>query len=310
MRNTILNVAYVGTKGTHLLGIVDLNSIQPGFAYSSGLLPSSTAVTTANTPVLNLIRPYVGYSSINQIEPWFDSNYHSLQVSGQKRFASDSQFNFSYTWSKNLTDNQTDRSSAPQNVYNFHDGEYGPAQFDRRHVFSANVIYTLPFYKDQKGVTGKVLGGWQISAFANFTTGLPYTVTTTGVDPAALGILPGAASARPDMTCDPYAGVTSTRLNWFNTSCFPSVPAGVHRPGNEGRGVLRGPGYENWNMAASKNFLFKERFRFQLRGEASNVFNHTNPSTFGSLTNSSSLFGQITGYRDPRIIQLGAKFYF
>ena len=52
------------------------------------------------------------------------------------------------------------------------------------------------------------------------------------------------------------------------------------------------------------------RYRFQLRGEASNVFNHTNPSTFGSTNNTSSLFGQITGYRDPRIVQLGAKFYF
>jgi hypothetical protein len=310
MKDTILNVGYVGTKGTHLLGIVDLNSVQPGLAYSSGLLPTTTAVTSANTPVLNLIRPYGGYSSISQIVPWFNSNYHSLQVSGQKRFQSDSQVNFAYTWSKNLTDAQTDRSSAPQNVYNFHEGEYGPAQFDRRHVFSANVIYTLPFMKSQQGFTGKLLGGWQISAFANYSTGLPFTVTTTGVDPAALGIIPGAASGRPDLTCDPYAGVTSSRLSWFNTACFPLVPAGVHLPGNEGRGVLRGPGYENWNMAASKNLVFRERFRFQLRGEASNVFNHTNPSTFGSTTNTSTLFGTITGYRDPRIIQLGAKLYF
>jgi len=195
-------------------------------------------------------------------------------------------------------------------VYNFHDGEYGPATFDRRHVFSANVIYTLPFMKTQHGLAGKVVGGWQVSAFANYSTGLPYTVTTTGVDPAALGILPGAASGRPDLTCDPYAGVTSTRTSWFNISCFPNVPAGVHRPGNAGRGVLRGPGYENWNVAASKNFLFRDRFRFQLRGEASNVLNHTNPSTFGSLTNTNSLFGTITGYRDPRIIQIAAKLYF
>ena len=310
MKDTIVNVAYVGTKGTHLLGIVDLNSIQPGLAYSSGLFPTSTNISSANTPILNLLRPYTGYSSINQIEPWFNSNYHSLQLSGQKRFQGDSQVNFSYTWSKNLTDNQTDRSSAPQNLYNFHEGEYGPAQFDRRHIFSANVIYALPFMKSQQGITGKILGGWALSAFANYSTGLPFTVTTTGVDPAALGILPGAASARPDLTCDPYAGVTSSRLSWFNTACFPSVAAGVHHPGNEGRGVLRGPGYENWNMAASKNLVFHERFRFQLRGEASNVFNHTNPSAFGSTTNTNALFGQITGYRDPRIIQLGAKLYF
>ena len=82
--------------------------------------------------------------------------------------------------------------------------------------------------------------------------------------------------------------------------------------GDEGRGVVRGPGYEGWSFSASKNVYFgaDNRFRFQLRGEASNAFNHTNPSTFGSLANTSTLFGTITGYRDPRIIQLGAKFYF
>ncbi len=76
--------------------------------------------------------------------------------------------------------------------------------------------------------------------------------------------------------------------------------------------MIRGPGYQGWSMSASKNVLFgtDNRYRFQLRGEASNVFNHTNPSTFGSLANTSTLFGTITGYRDPRIIQLAAKFYF
>ena len=81
-------------------------------------------------------------------------------------------------------------------------------------------------------------------------------------------------------------------------------------PGNAGRGIIRGPGYEGWNLALSKNLLFKERYRFQLRGEASNAFNHSNPSTFGSLSIVSSLFGTVTTYRDPRIIQLAGKFYF
>jgi len=84
----------------------------------------------------------------------------------------------------------------------------------------------------------------------------------------------------------------------------------AHLPGNEGRGVIHGPGYEGWSLALSKNLVFRERYRFQLRGEASNVFNHPNPSLFGSLSNVSTLFGTVTTYRDPRIIQLGAKFYF
>ena len=74
--------------------------------------------------------------------------------------------------------------------------------------------------------------------------------------------------------------------------------------------MIRGPGYEGWSLALSKNVEFKERYRFQLRGEASNLLNHTNPSTFGSLSNVSTLFGTVTGYRDPRIIQISGKFYF
>jgi hypothetical protein len=311
--STLINVAYVGNKGTHLFGEIDLNEVYPGLAYSSGVIAPNATVTSANTSLLNPLRPYPGYSAITTIEPWFNSNYHSLQVYGKKQMTGDSVFTASYTWSRNLTDNQTDRSTAAQNTYNFNAGEYGPAQYDRTQVFTASIVYTLPFFRDQKGLVGKTLGGWEASAIANYYTGLPYTVTTSGVDPAGLGIIGAAfpSSLRPDVGggCDPNNG-PHTRFEWFNTACFANVPAGIHRPGDAGRGIIRGPGYEGWNISASKNLIFKERFRFQLRGEAENAFNHTNPSTFGSLSTTNPLFGTVTGYRDPRIIQLGAKFYF
>ena len=313
-KDTILNVSYVGSKGTHLLGNVDLNEIQPGLAYSSGLIGANTPITSANTPSLNILRPYVGYGAFSQaIEPWFHSNYNSLQAYGQKRFSADALVTFSYTWARNLTDNQSDRSNAAQNTYNFNRGEYGPALYDRTQVFNLNFVYTLPFYKTQQGLIGKALGGWEIAGLATYYTGLPYTATTSGTDPGGLGIIgASAASLRPDLTCNPNTGFTFSRFEGFNTSCFPNPAVSTHRPGNEGRGVIRGPGYEGWSFSLSKNLLFgpEQRYRFQLRGEASNAFNHTNPSTFGSLSNVSTLFGQVTGYRDPRIIQLGAKLYF
>jgi hypothetical protein len=311
---TLLTVAYIGTKGTHLLGIADINTVFPNLAYASGLVPPTTVFTSANSTQLNLLRPYQGYNSVNVIEPWFNSNYNSLQVFGQKRFRDDSIVAFSYTWSKNLTDNQTDRSSAAQNFYNRKEGEYGLASLDRRHVFTANFAYNLPFFRKQKGVEGKVLGGWEISGATYFNTGAPNTVTTlAGTDPAALGILGGssAASPRPDMVCDPNAGAPHTRFQWFNAACFQDVNAGgVHLPGNTGRGVVRGPGFERVELGLFKNITFKERYRFQLRGEATNAFNHPNPNGFGSLGLGSGLFGTITSYRDPRIIQLAGKFYF
>jgi hypothetical protein len=313
-RTTLVNVSYVGTKGTHLIGIVDLNTVQPGLAYSSGLVPTTTTFTSANETLLNQLRPYKGYGSIGAIEPWFNSNYNSLQMTFQKRFSGNTTVNAAYTWSHTLTDAQTDRSSSPQNVYNFHDGEYGPGAYDRKQVFNLNFVYDIPLFRTRKDLVGKSLGGWEVSGIANYYSGLPYTVTTSGTDPDGLGIIGSSPSSlRPNLTCDANnINAPHTRYQWFNTSCFPNPAAGVHMVGDEGRGVVRGPGYEGWNLSASKNGYFgsENRFRFQLRGEASNAFNHTNPSTFGSLSNTSSLFGTITVYRDPRIIQLVAKFYF
>jgi outer membrane receptor protein involved in Fe transport len=310
--SALLSVAYVGTKATHLLGIVDINSVYPGLAYTSGLVPPSTTFTSANETLLNRVRPYQGYNSINQIEPWFNSNYNALQIYGQKRFRGDSLVAFSYTWSKNLTNNWSDRSNAPQNAYNTRGGEYGLAMLDRRHVFTADLVYNLPFYREQKGLLGKTLGGWEVSGVLYFNTGVPGTVTTlAGTDPAGLGIVGAStASPRPNMVCDPNQNAPHTRFQWFNAACFQNVPAGVHVPGNAGVGVVEGPGFERVDLALFKSVAFKERYRFQLRWEATNAFNHANPNAYGSLALGSSIFNQITSYRDPRIIQLGAKFYF
>jgi hypothetical protein len=276
-----------------------------------------TIFTSADDPRINAVRPYPGYNAINVVEPWFDSNYHSLQASLQKRFGGAGTLNVSYTFGKNLTDNASDRSNAPQNSYNFHEGEYGPARLDRRHTFSFSYYYELPFFKRSKGVTNYVLGGWEISGLTQYGTGLPLTVSTSGVDPAGLGLLgASAASARPDQVCDPNEnaphewGAAAENQLWFNTSCFQPVPAGEVRPGNAGRFTIRGPGYGRWDLSLFKNFQLTERFKLQMRGEAFNLPNHPMPSGIGSTNNTSSLFGKITSFRDPRILQLAAKLYF
>jgi hypothetical protein len=309
-RTSQLNVAYVGTKGTHLLGQVDINEVPPGLAYASGLIGPNTPITSANTPLLNALRPYQGYGAIGVIEPWFNSNYNALQIYGKKEFASDALVTFNYTWSKGLTNAQTDVIAA-QNTYNLTRGEYGPTLLDRTNIFNLNLVYPLPFFKLQHGLVGKALGGWEVAAAANYYSGLPYTPTTSGTDPGGLGIIGASpASLRPNVICNPNVGAPQTRQEYINIACFAPPPVSAHAPGDAGRGIIRGPGYEGWNLAVSKNLLFKERYRFQLRGEASNAFNHSNPSTFGSLSILSSLFGTITTYRDPRIIQLAGKFYF
>ncbi len=318
--NAVLDIGYFGTKGTHLIGAVDINEAPPGAALAAGLHSAngSTVFTTADDPRINAVRPYLGFGPITAIESAFNSNYNSLQVSLRKSFGSAGLISFAYTYSKNLTDNWSDRSSAAQNSYNWHEGEYGPAQYDRTHVVTLNYVYTIPFFKNSKGLTRLALAGWELSGIASFYTGSPFTVTTSSVDPAGLGIL-GASpvSARPDMLCNPnvnapkgYNGLTGPgQPTWFNTSCFAAVPDGVVRPGNTGRGTVRGPGFANLDASAMKNFLLTEsgRWSLQLRGEFFNVTNHPNPNGFGSTNNTSTLFGEITSFRAPRIVQLGAK---
>ncbi|MBZ5585190.1 MAG: carboxypeptidase-like regulatory domain-containing protein [Acidobacteriia bacterium] len=307
----LLDAGYYGSKGTHLLGIIDLNQAYPGVAYAAGLHSGpGTVFTNTDDNRINAVKPYLGYNAINVVEPWFNSNYHSLQVSANKQFGANSLIQASYTWSKNLTDNSSDRSNAPQNSYNFHEGEYGPAQYDRTHVFVANYVYDIPVARHAKGALAYAFQGWELSGIVSYGTGIPTTAFTSGLDPAGLGLLgPSAASARPDMVCDPNKNAPHLVSQWFNTACFQPVPDGQIRPGNEGRFVIRMPGYERWDISLFKNFQFTERWKLQLRGESFNAFNHANPSAFGSTTTTSRLFGTISGFRDPRIIQLAGKLY-
>ena len=315
LHGLLIDAGYHGSKSTHLLGIIDLNQAPPGLALANGLKSGSgTIFTSTDDPRINAVRPYQGYNAINAVEPWFDSNYHSLQVSARKSFRANGNITLAYTWARNMTDSLSDRSNAPQNSYNFHEGEYGPARLDRRQVLNLSYWYKLPGPKRGNRLLVKAAGGWEISGNTQYGTGLPYTVSTSSVDPAGLGLIgSSAASPRPDQVCDPnrnapheFAASAQTNVYWFPTSCFANVLQGAVRPGNAGRDTVRGPGYGKWDLSLFKNFSIRERWKLQLRGESFNFFNHTIPS--GIVTSfTSSLFGRVTSFRDPRLVQLAAK---
>jgi hypothetical protein len=325
-KDTVLEVGYFGSKGTHLLGIVDINQAFPGAALAAGLhtvtaaAPNTTIFTTTDDPRINAVRPYLGFNAINTLETAFDSNYNSLQVQLRKNFRGAGQFNVAYTWSKNLTDNGSDRSNAPQNSYNYHEGEYGPYPGDRKQVLTFNYIYTLPIFQHNRGVLGLALGGWQLSGIGSFYTGAPFTVTTSSLDPAGLGLLgSSAASSRPDMVCDPnanaphaFAGIPAAVNTYFNTACFVAVPQGAVRPGNAGRGTVRGPGFSNLDASMMKNFdlVGEGKVKLQLRLESFNTLNLVEPNGYSSTNITSTTFGVISSYRAPRRVQIAAKINF
>ncbi len=326
---TMISVGYFGSKGTHLIGGYELNELPPGKALNTlcatGASTTPTVVCqgagtvfTSSTAeiILDQIRPYRGYRSITMITPQFNSNYNSLQALFQQRFSGASQVNIAYTWAKNLTDNQTDRSTAPQNSYNIH-GDYGRAALDRRQIFTANYIYDIPLFSKRHDFVGRALGGWEISGIVTLQTGLPFSPATSAWDPAGLGIIaPPLTVARPNVLCDPNANAPHTFLQWYNTACFQDTPNPIpafvaNVPGNSSRGQINGPPTKRVDFSLFKNIGIGEGSKsLQLRMEMFNVFNHTNFRTIASTNVTSTLEGQINAVRDPRTIQLGAKFFF
>jgi hypothetical protein len=331
-KRAMITVGYYGSRGVHLHGHTEYNNLLPGAAVNTQCatgtatlqdtpapttVPCQTAGTafTATPPILDQIRRYRGYRSISVLESRYNADYHSLQVSGQQRFSGASQLNVAYTWSKSLNDNPTSYiNAAPQDNNNIR-AERGLSPLDRRHVFTINAIYELPFYREQKDFVGKVLGGWQLSGIYSYQTGSPYTVTSATYDPAGIGFIPSiVAGGRPNLTCDPNEGAPHTIAQWFNTNCFtPQNTTGIANiAGTAGRGIIVGPPTTKLDLTLTKNIRFTEHLKLQLRAEAFNAFNITNLRLAGTpnLSRTATTFGQITSFRDPRIVQLAAKFSF
>ena len=314
--STSLEVAYVGSQGRHLLGELDLN--QP-----------TLGARAANAEVnVNGVRPYAGYSYFKARIPFATSNYNSLQVSVTHRVTKGLTAGIAYTWSKNLSSQSSDRDVANTDTYD-PKLDYGPTTLNTPHIFIANYVYDLPFFREQHGLAGHALGGWEVSGITSVESGHSVSTTqaadpfacTQGVDatgatlptcaaagtyPGGLGISNPNGSILPRLDQVAPVHLTKTVEQWFTTSSFQQA---VGHFGSERSGAFLGPGFQNWDLGAIKNVQITERFRFQFRGEFFNAFNHTNFSTVETGLNNPN-YGQVTDTHLPRRIQLGAKLYF
>ncbi len=325
----LVNIAGVGSHDTHLLGREDINEVAPGVAatyYSSTSTPTakqqqpgSGQYTTAYSEMpLNQVRPFVGYGPINAYESSFNSNYNALQVQVQKHFHNQSLIEANYTYSHTLTNAQGDHTGAVQSssygAANYVP-EYGRSQFDRKQVLSIDAVYALPFFEEQQGLEGKALGGWELTGVVNLASGLPYTVTTSYVDPAGLGLLAigTVAQARPNMVSSPNIAAPNTTIHtpnaWFNTSAFQLATPCTGTPcspGNETVGSVNGPGIARVDFGLLRNFKIEDRVDFQFRAEAFNLLNNVNWASISTNMQSAN-FGQATSTRDPRSLQIALK---
>jgi len=171
------------------------------------------------------------------------------------------------------------------------------------------VVYPLPFYKNQDGMIGHIVGGFELSGIVSYGSGEYLTATTTAVDPGGVGLLVGPATGRPDYISNPNASAPHSLKQWFNTAAFQQVPAGQYRVGNDRPDNLLGPGYENWDLSVLRSLRLPRETNLQFRAEGFNIFNHTNFTTVQTQLGSSN-YGQVTGTGTARVLQFGAKVEF
>jgi hypothetical protein len=246
----------------------------------------------------NLRRPYLGYGTIAFNENSAVSKYHALEVSLNRRFAGGLMLEGSYTWSKSLGHPEGNPlDSRNKNL------DFGLLDLDRTHMFSFNYVWEMPFFKGQKGIAPAILGGWQLSGITSFQSGLPLNVTQPG-DVANFG--GGTGGQRPDLVGNPHEGRGQSLQRYFNTAAFQQVtrPMGI---GTSPVNPVRGPGINNFDLALLKNIPIRESMRFQFGIETFNIFNHAQFEAVGTGLGAAT-FGVVTDARDPRVIQVRAKF--
>jgi predicted heme/steroid binding protein len=307
--NTVTTVAYVARRGLHMQREANINQPTPD-------------VIAANPGVnIDALRPYKGYNSIRETDNVASSMYNSLQLTWNRRFTRGFGFGISYTLSKAMDDGSAQRDIIPDTYYAHN--LWSQADFDVRHIFIANYIYELPFFRNQNNLAGRFLGGWQFSGIVQFQTGTPSSVAV-GTDYVGVGMDGSISNAGqfwsysqiPDVTHQIALNGTSDPYFWFATkdssgnAIFTQPTKGTFVHQNNIRNIIHNPGLENWNVGLFKKIAVTEKVAFQFRAEAFDVLNHPNWSGAGFNPTSAS-FGKITGKTgDVRNMQLSLRLSF
>lgn len=310
---TLLEIGYVGTKGTRLSVAFD----QDGMAFNRPieLVDPQTrglAPIDARRPNPLFARAVEGVKSIG------NSTYHSLQARVERRLSDRLTFLTAYTWSKAMSGPHDQGSligngsfiGTPQDYFNL-GGERSIAGFDQTQRFTQTILYAPSPFHTVRPAFKYLLGGWRfatiITAESGFPAGIDYGVDTTGTgQPSRADLVPGQKRNLPSNQ--------RTWSRWFNTAAF--APAQWGKWGTSPRtGAIRLPGFANCDLSISKNFSGGDgQRRLELRTEIFNVTNHFNPDPASLDRNvQSATFGSIGGGVrgvTSRVIQLAAKVYF
>jgi hypothetical protein len=327
-KDFLLEVGYVGSKGTKLLQVITLN--QP--AYNSA---TNTFVAPLG-PFLSVQKNTAG--GVQQLQSTSNSNYNSLQISVTKRLSKGLQFLAAYTYGKSEDyysgSSVNELAAVAGDQFNWKTNR-GPSDYDRRHRLVDSFVYDLPRFSSDSGAGRALLNDWQLSGILTLQSGSPYSIVQApdnniiqraNIVPGFSGSLQGSGSTTSRLNqyfntaafaqsvqCIPVAAAASAACGGVTRAGFAPNPAfDPNNPfGNTGRNSLVGPSQKNFDISLVKFIPITERIRAEFRTEVFNFFNWTNfanpnsnisvPSTFGRITQTSS---------GPRVIQFAAKLNF
>ena len=306
-KNYLLDIGYVGNKGSNLLQVILLN--QPVFNSATGTFGAAPLGAGFSTN-----RNLTG--GVHQVQTTSKSNYDSLQMSLTRKFTNGLQYLAAYTFGSSIDyysgAGVNELTVVPGDQFNWRTNR-GRSDFNRDHRFVFSGVYDLPKGNYESGVAKALLNNWQVAGIAVFQSGLPFTITD---NPGNTVI--NRANYNTAFNGDLYTnGDVSSRLNgYFVTGAFSRSAFGtatfdpVNPFGNTQRNQLTGPGQKNVDISFIKFIPFSERMKGELRAEFFNVFNwvnYANPNSNISGANFGRIERAATG---PRVVQLAFKFKF
>jgi hypothetical protein len=324
--NFLLEVGYVGTRGTHQLIRRNLN--QASLASDSNPIRGETTNTLANLPLRVPIEGFAATEGLDDTTSTAASWYNGLETSVTKRMSHGLQFLAAYTFSRCLSTAGANTGAAgdgvlPGNQLN-PKATYGRCDFNREHRFVFSYVYELPKPTRFNSFINNVLGGWALSGVTTIQSGQWLTLTGTnannvfGTDTDLAQIIPGcklATSGSTEHRLNSYLNAACVMRNAAGAAIWPVVgDDGVATAfGNSGVGIVKGTGQNNFDLSILKQTPIRklgEGANVEFRAEFFNAFNHpqfSNPDTDVSDTT----FGVISSTAvNPRIAQLALKLNF
>jgi Carboxypeptidase regulatory-like domain len=307
VKDTTLQIGYVGNRGLHLTSDRDANGIPLNATQRLLEAFQGTAVCSSDPSCAGAVtRPAFNFGGIDQFGHAGASSYHALQVSATSKLGNHSTIQAAYTWSHTISNVDSGDSSgsgfgthSQTDPYNIN-ADRGNSTINRPQMFTANAIFYLPKFAGASTLEREALGGWEMGTifyaesgnsltnfyngtvqdqnFCNFA-GAPLNCATAFSNNISdtYGTANGAGNinAQRFMTTGVACNAGEKANQILNPAAFTLVGYTIGTIGNSPKGYCLGPKTVNLDLSAYKTWKVGERLSIQFRFDAFNALNHT-----------------------------------